>query len=243
MNVIKTNTPSRPVKRSRDGSCHLWGVGRAWIVLLGMMGVAGAGLVEAAVSYGETAESVAATSRSAYEAGVPAGSRQTPATMPAGAGRRITVNLDRFGRYQIDGQPVERLDILGELGDALSQEGEWAIDVTVAAGALPADEAELMDVLRQAGDGDDQIHVVRSDTRAIPPNDPKAAAEFIAAQAELHRALLERISKEHGRLASGLLCRRAELERRAAVARTYLDRVRNWLRKATSGGSTTRRAR
>ena len=243
MNVIKTNTPSRPVKRSRDGSCHLWRVGRAWIVLLGLMGVAGVGSVEAVVSYGETAESVAATSRSAYEAGVPPSSGQTPATMPGGAGRRIAVSLDRFGRYQLDGEPVERLDMLGELRDALSREGEWAVDVTVAAGALPADVAELTDVLRQAGEGDDRIQVVRSDRPAIPPNDPKAAAEFIAAQAELHRALLERISEEHGRLSSGLLCRRGELERRAAVARTYLDRVRNWLRKATSGDSTTRPAR
>jgi len=226
MNVIKTNTPSRPVKRSRDGSGHLWRVGRAWIVLLGMMGVAGAGAVEAVVSYGAPAESVAATSRSAHD-----------------FGRRIAVSLDRFGRYQLDGEPVERLDMLGELRDVLSREGEWAVDVTVAAGALAADVAELTDVLRQVGDSDDQIRVVRADTPAVPPNDPEAASEFIAAQAELHRALLERISEEHGRLASGLLCRRAELERRAAVARTYLDRARNWLRKATSGDSTTRPSR
>ena len=226
MNAVMISIPSRPVIRGRDGSSHLWRVGRAWIVLVGMMGVAGAGPVEAVVSYGATAESVASTSRSARD-----------------AGRRIAVKLDRFGRYRLNGQPVERLDILGELRDVLSRHRGSVVDVTVAAEALPADVAELTDVLRQAGDGDDRIDVDRADKPAIPPNDSKAAVAFIAAQAELHHALLERISEEHRRLASGLLCRRGELERRAAVARTYLDRLRNWLRKATSGDSTTRRAR
>jgi len=242
MNAAMIRIASRPVICGRDGSCHLWRVGRACIALLGLMGVAGAGPVAATSGAGHEPERTVRLQPDS-NGGLSAGSGQTSASMPAVAGRRIAVNLDRFGRYCLDGHPVERLDIFRELRDVLSRHRGAVVDVTVAPGALPADVAELTEVLRQGAEGNDRTHVNRANKPAIRPNDSKAAVAFIVGQVELHGALLERIAAGRQRLVSQAARWQAELARRATVARTYVDRLGNWLRTATGTNATTRRSR
>jgi hypothetical protein len=163
----------------------------------------------------------------------------TPCTLII-RGRRegaIRIGVDRFGRYELDGERLERIRLAERVRERVREGGDVRVVVTAGPGALPEDIADLSDLIREAGVAAERIEIGASAGTSLPANDPEAAGAFAHAQMELHRALLERIGVEGERLSERLSRRRAELEQQGAMVRENLARLRDRLREATHGGA------
>jgi hypothetical protein len=158
------------------------------------------------------------------------------------ASHGLTVAMDRFGRYRVDGRNVLRLALTDELRGRLAEAPGSSIRLTIAPGTLPLDVERLTDLVRRAGVPDDRVEVYQTDSPGIPPSDRGGGLALVHSQVELRRALVERIGQEQQRLTSGLMRRTEEVGRAVAVTGEYLGHIRDYLRNA-SGRATSQTAR
>lgn len=153
--------------------------------------------------------------------------------------QRAEIRMDRFGRCQLDGAPIERPALPQRLRQMAAARPHLLVVVSVAPASLPGDIRGLLELIQQAGIPADRIQTRQLDQPAFPRHDPQATAAFVQAQIELHRALLERILQEQQRLAAALGQRAAELERRSATLRQTIAELRRWLEELTRAAATS----
>jgi len=134
----------------------------------------------------------------------------------------LVITLDRFGRCELDGQPVERIFLRQRLREALTDRAVPTVRLGIAAGALPEDVEELRDVVRDCGLEASRIQTQQAEEMPMPSSDRQAAARFFQGQLDLQRTLWERIGQQQQRLTETLLGRWADLRRRVSSLARYV---------------------
>ncbi len=136
---------------------------------------------------------------------------QAPAAQPP-----LVIRLDRFGRCELDGQPVERILLRQELREALTVRAVPTVRLVIAAGALPEDAEELADIVRDCGLDTGRVETQQAEATPMPSSDRQAAARFFRGQLDLQRTLWERIGQQQQRLTETFHDRWADVRRRVS---------------------------
>jgi hypothetical protein len=154
-------------------------------------------------------------------AGSPSQTDQTPVAQPP-----LIIKLDRFGRYELDGQPVERILLRQRLRESLTVRAAPTVRLVIAAGALVEDVEELRDIVLDCGLDTGRVETRQAEATPMPSSDRQAAARFFQGQLDLQRTLWERIGQQQQRLTETLHDRWADVRRRVSSIAHYAAPLR-----------------